>query len=283
MTIRAFIANGNTYTFPTSPGDQEFNAPFGSVPAKITKLPGSDGGWDEYGTGRGASDPGLVEFTIVLVAQTRAGMQTLRDNLRAMTAWGKGRLIDTINGADRWCFARLTLPDIKEQRSGQTDLHQPVKLTYSVSDPYWYTIGNETVWGGGALWGNAAAVWAGSGSPTTITGSGTITATNNGNADTLARVVVRNNSGSTINNPRVRRIVNGATADEILYTGNIATGSELAVNPRKHSAVIAGVSVLSNLTYKNSNWIKLTPGSNALQVYVEGVADVYVRYFERFI
>lgn len=283
MTITKFIAAGNTYTFPTSPGDQTFQTNFSNMVTKITRLPGADGGFDEYAFSRAPSEVGSVQVGIVLVSSTRAGMQTLRDGLKTIAAWGKGRLVDNINGTERWCMAKISANDITEQRHQNSDLFQPVKLTFSVSDPYWYTVGTETVWGGGSLWGSASSKWGGSGSPTTITGSGTITVTNNGSADTYARLIIKNTSGSTINNPRIRRIVNGSVLDEVLYTGNILDGTELSINPLRHTAVISGVSVLSNLTYQNSNWIKLAPGTNTLAVYVEGVANVYVRYFERYI
>lgn len=281
MTIRAFIANGNTYTFPTNSGDQSFNAPFANIPARITRLPGTSGGFDEYGLGRGASDPGIVEVNIVLESDTRAGMQTLRDNLRAMAAWGKGRLIDTINSVDRWCWARITLADIKEQRHMHTDLQQPVKLTFSVSDPYWYTIGTDILWGGGSLWGGGGK-WGGTIVAQSVTTSGTFSITNNGNADTLARVVVSNASGSTVYYPRIQRIVNGAIRDELYYNGSIATGTQLILKPQNHSATITGVNVISNLTFKHPDWMRLLPGANSFSVTLIGAVTVYIGYEERY-
>lgn len=280
MTIRAFIANGNTYTFPTLNGDQQFNAPFASIPAKITKLPGASGGFDENGMGRGASDPAIVEFTIVLTSDTRAGMQLLRDSLRTMAAWGKGRLIDTINGVDRWCWARIVLPDIKEQRMGQTDLHQPVKLTFSVSDPYWYTVGNSNLWGG-FVWGTGK--WGGTSSSTAISSSGTITITNNGSADTLAKITIGNTSGSTVYNPRIQRIVNGSVRDELFYNGSIATATQLMLDPKNHTALLSLTSVLANLTFKHPEWMRLLPGSNSLLVNVDGAVGITVQYYERYV
>lgn len=282
MTITKFIAAGNTYLFPTSPGDQEYKTNFANMVTKITRLPGTDGGYDEYAFSRAPSEIGSVQFGIVLVSATRAGMQPLRDALKTIAAWGMGRLIDNVNGVERWCWAKIAAGDITEQRAQNSDLFQPVKLTFSVPDPYWYATGTETTWGSGWKWGDGTK-WGGSLAPTTITASGTITVTNNGSADTYARVIVANTSGSTIADPIIRRMVNGAVVDEVKYTGTIATGTTLSINPRSHKAVVAGVNHLENLTYKNSNWIKLAPGSNTLKVYVEGVADVYIRYFERYI
>lgn len=280
MTIRAFIANGNTYTFPTTSGDQEFKTNFSNLVNKATRLPGADGGHDEYGFSRAPSEIGNVQFGIVLESETTSGMQALRDAIKQMAAWGKGRLIDTINGTDRWCWARINANDITEQRHMHSDLFQPVKLTFQASDPHWYTTGTEGVLWGGSTWGGAT--WDGTASPTTITTTGTITVTNNGSADTLARLVLWNNSGSTITNPRVRRMIAGTAADDLLYTGTIADGVQLELNPRRHTALYDGTDVLSNLTFTHPEWMRLLPGSNSLQVDVTGVVKVYVHYYERY-
>lgn len=281
MTLRAFIANGNTYTFPTGSGDQSFTYNFSNLVPHSTRLPGADGGFDEFGFSRAPSDVGTVQVGIVLESATTAGMQALRDACKQMAAWGKGRLIDTINGVDRWCWARINSNDITEQRHMHTDLFQPVKLTFQVSDPYWYTVGTEVLWGGGWLWGDGTK-WGGTAVAQSITTSGSFTITNNGSADTLARVVVKNTSGSTIYYPRIRRILNGAIKDELYYNGSILTGTQLTMNARAHKATISGVNVLANLAFKHPDWMRLLPGSNSFQVSLIGVATVYIAYYERY-
>lgn len=279
--ITSFVTRYGTYTFPAS-FDQQFKTNFANLVNKTTRTPGADGGFDEYGMGRAPAEVGTVQFGTFLVDKTGAGMQALRDSLKTIAAWGKGRLIDHVNGEDRWCYARVNSIDMNEQRHQNTEIFQEVKLTFQASDPYWYALGNESVWGGGTLWGSALSVWGGSASPTTITNTGTISVSYTGSAETYARVVVKNSSGSTIYDPIIRRTIDGGTVDELRYTGAIATGTELSINPWRHTAVISGVSVLSNLTYANDSWMRLIPGTNTINVYVDGVANVYIRYFKRY-
>lgn len=282
MTITKFIANGNTYTFPTSPGDQSFNTNFANLVPHSTRLPGADGGFDEFGMSRAPADIGSVQLSVVLVAASRAAMQPLRDALKMIAAWGKGRLIDNLNGVERWCWARVNSIDVTENRQNNTDLFQPIKLTFQVSDPYWYTVGTEVLWGGGSLWGGGAK-WGGTAAAQSVTTSGSFTITNNGNADTLARITVSNASGSTVTAPRIQRLVNGAIKDELFYNGSILTGTQLILKPQNHTATITGVNVLSNLTFKHPDWMRLLPGSNSFLVTLVGAVTVYVSYYERYV
>lgn len=281
MTISRFVSlnSVSTYTFPTSPGDQDFVTDFKRMKTKVTKGIGTNGGVDEYGTGASPHDGESVQFSVYLVSTTRAGMQPLRDALNVICEWGVGRLYDTLNGVDRWCYARISVDDIKEDRSKNTDLQQKVQLTFQVSDPFWYTAGTEAVWGG-STWGGT--IWGGSGSPTTITNAGTMTVTNNGSAYTVPRIVLWNNSGSTIYSPRIQRIVNGSVVDELSYSGSIADGTQVDINARQHRASITGVTVTNNLVFQHPDWMRLLPGSNTLQINLTGVVKVLVHYFERY-
>jgi len=280
MTITKFVSQYGTYTFPTSPGDQNFATDFKKMRVKLTKGIGASGGVDEYGSGVSPSDGEVVQFSIYLVSSTRAGMQPLRDSLNTMCSWGVGRLVDTVNGTERWCFARISLDDIKEDRAKHTDLQQKVDLTFQTNDPFWNTTGNEGVLWGASTWGGAT--WDGTVSPTTITTTGTITVTNNGSAYTQARLVLWNNSGSTITDPVIQRIIAGSPVDLLAYTGSIADGQQLELNPRAHKALLDGVDVVSNVSFTHPDWLRLVPGSNTLKVDVTGVVKVYVHNFERY-
>lgn len=280
MTITKFVSQYGTYTFPTSPADQDFNTNFKNLITKVTRGIGTNGGVDEYGMGRSPSDVGNVQFSIYLVSQTRSGMQTLRDSLNTICDWGVGRLVDNINGTERWCWARISSDNIKEDRHKHSDLQQKVQLTFQVSDPFWYTAGSEGVLWGASTWGGAT--WDGTASPTTITTTGTISVTNNGSAYTLARLVLWNNSGSTISNPVIKRIIAGSPVDRLTYTGSIADGQQLELNPRAHTALLDGTDVISNIDFMHPDWLRLLPGSNSLQVDVTGVVKVYVHDYERY-
>ena len=281
MTITKFVTQYGTYQFPTSPGDQNFTTDFKKMKTKVTKGIGTNGGVDEYGMGASPYDGESIQFSVYLNSNnSRSAMQALRDSLNTMCAWGVGRLVDNINGVERWCYARIGLDDIKEDRAKHTDLFQKVNLTFQTSDPFWNTAGTEGVLWGASTWGGTT--WDGTASPTTITTTGTITVTNNGSAFTQPRLVLWNNSGSTISNPTIQRVIAGSTVDLLAYTGSIADGQQLELNPRKHTALLDGTNVISAVSFTHPDWLRLLPGSNTLQVDVTGVVKVYVHQYERY-
>lgn len=281
MTISRFVAKGNTYTFPTAPGDQEFRTNFANLLRSNTRLPGVDGGYREWGWGKAPAENGMIQFAIYLESATRSGMQSLRDSLRTMQAWGMGLLYDTINGVDRWSYCAITAIDMPEERHKHSDLYQRVQLTFETPDPFWYTAGTELLWDNAGNWDGASLYWDGT-SPTSVTNSGTISITNNGSAYTLARVILKCTSG-TAYNPVVQRTVNGVVRDEVRWSGSLAASEWLEIDSRRHTATKIGQNEFANIAYRNRDWIRLEPGANNLIVRLNGTVDVYVRYMERYV
>ena len=287
MPITRFVSESGTYVFPNT--GQTFNAPFSNVLARAARLPGVDGGIDEFGTGWAPSAVANLTFSFVLVSSTLEGMQPLRDAATAMRGWGVGQLYfqptDTAL-EERWVHARINNISMSQKLSDHTDRFQPVELSLQVTQPFWNLKGTERLWGDGlGLWDDGG-LWDGNASapaPTSITTSGTMTITNNGNVFTLARVLIINDSGSTISNPIIRRIKDGAIADEVRYYGTIANNDWLEINSRSQRVLmgVSGDDVYSDFDHLNADWFQLLPGSNSIQVYVTGTAKVAIRYMER--
>ena len=291
--ITRFEARGNTYTFPTNPGDQDFRTNFGELVARTSRMPGVSGGFDEYGSGRAPSAVGNIQFSFWLVSDTLSGMQALRDAVYPMADWGAGRLIQTMqDGTERWAWARVNNITMSEKRHMHSDLFQQVQMSFQASNPYWYRPGNEAVWDGAATaaWDNASAIWDG-GAGTSITDSGTISVTNAGSATTLARVIIHKNSAGTCWNPIVRRVVNGAVVDEVRWSYGVGAGSYVDINPRAQR--VQWVLYTTNVVYdgyalgyfeaKHPDWMRLAPGVNSIQVLMDGSATVSIKYLERYL
>jgi hypothetical protein len=284
--IKRFVTPNGTYTFPAT--EQSFDSNFRDVLARASRLPGVDGGMDEYGTGWAPSAIGKLDFGFYLVSRTVEGMQVKRDAAGAMRGWGVGQLFyqptDT-SLAERWIYCRINRISDNQKLSGHDDLFQLVTVSMQATQPFWYTAGTERLWDDGGKWDDSG-LWDGNASapaPTSITTSGTMTITNNGNVFTLARVLIINDSGSTISNPIVRRIRNGEIADEVRYYGTIANNDWLEINSRSQRVLmgVSGDDVYSDFDHLNADWFQLLPGSNSIQVYVTGTAKVAIRYMER--
>lgn len=287
--ITLFKAAGNTYTFPTTHGDQEYHDNFKEVVARATRLPGADGGVDEYGSGRAPSAIGNVQFGIVLESATREGMQTLRDALAQMTQWGVGQLYfqPTDPAATvRWANARVNNINAGEERHKHTDLFQPVRLSFQCSEPYWLTKGNQKLWDSTNIW-NSAIKWDDDSVSafTSVTGSGSLTVTTSGSAFTHARFVAMVTGATAFNQLRVERVVNGGVVDQVVYNGPLVQNDVIEIDPRRQWCVVNGADKTARLDFRFPDWLRLLPGSNSIVVTLDDAtaaisANVY--YYDRY-
>lgn len=284
MTLTRFDAfNGQTYTFPTTSGDQDFKTNFKALAIHSSRVPGVDGGVREYGTGRAPGPIGMIQVTVVLESATRSGMQALRDALNAMAAWGEGLLVDTLNSVERYAVCSIATIDMPEERQANSDLFQKVKLTFEVPEPYWLTAGNENLWNGAVNF-NGAINWGGTGL-TTITGSGSLSLTNNGSAETKGRFVALGTGATSFSRLIVRRTLNSAVLDEVIYDGLLIQNDVIEIDPRQQWVVVNGVEKLENLSFIHPDWLRLAPGSNTMTVTLDDPAaeiSAVVRYLERY-
>lgn len=294
-SIVRFQARGNTYTFPTNPGDQDFKTNFGELVARASRMPGASGGYDEYGVGRAPSAVGMVQHSFFLTSDTRSGMQALRDAVYKMADWGVGLLVQSMSdGTERFCYARVNNINMPEKRHMHSELHQQVQISWQVSDPYWYKPGTELIYDYSATpaWDNVSLLWDGGGANATITNSGSVSITYNGSATTVARIVLSKLTSGTAWNPVVRRVVNGAVVDELRWTYGIGQYQYVEMNPTT-KRVRWVLHTTSNYVYdgyalgyfsaKHPDWMRLEPGSNSIQVLVDGDVQIFVRYMERYL
>jgi len=287
MTLTRFEAfNGSTYTFPATamfPQDQAFTTNFKALLARSSRVPGGNGGIRDFGFQRAPSPVGSVQATIVLATESRSAMQALRDALNTMADWGMGKLVDTINGSERWAICSLQTIDMAEDRSKHTDLFQTVKLTFEAPEPYWITAGNQQLWDGTHNW-NSAINWD-QGSFTTITGSGTLSITPSGNAFTLGRFVARVTGSQNFNQLLVQRTVNGVIQDQIKLQLALNQNDVIEIDPRRQWALVNGSNQLANFDFLFPDWMRLLPGSNTLKVTLDDAAAVIsatVFYYDRY-
>lgn len=283
MTITRFVnmRTGATYTFPTSPADQDFNPRLQNLETHITTLPGVDGGYDEDGMGRSNAQNGIAQFSIYLVSTTRAGMQAKRDALHVISSWGVGALYDNTGAGERWAYGRIMNIEMQEKRQENTDLFQRVQLTFLVNPPFWHTAGNMLIWDSGWLWDDGT-LWDSSASSIAITGSGGTTRTNNGSAITLPVLTAKYNSG-TVSDITFKRVVNGETLDLVNYSGPLVSGEYLEIDCLRQRATVqpTGTNVYSQLHFEHPDWFRLEPGVNAISITCNGALDCNILFMER--
>ncbi len=284
-----FVSRYGTYTFPAYYG-QALDDNFKDLLARATRLPGVDGGLDEFGTGIAPSAVGNIPYSVILKSETREGMQAKLDELGQMAGWGTGTLFYQPTDpaqATRFTWARINRISDPQRLDGNTDLHMRVQISFQATSPFWYGRGTELLWDDGAEWDAANTNWDGTASapaPTSVTDVGTVTISGvGGNYYTLARLLIIKDSAGILSDPRIERLdAVGNVVDWVDWQGDLANGQFLSIDPRRQSVSRMGVSVRDTFSFMNPDWMWLRPGSNTLRVKWLGTAKLAVRWLERY-
>lgn len=284
MITRFVGHDGDTYTFPTSPGDQDFHTNFGEVVGRVSRLPGASGGVDEWGQGRAPNAIGNIQFSFYFVTDTASDMQPLRDELKTIIEWGRGKLYDELpDGSERWVNCRVNNITISEERHKHTAYHQKVQISFQAADPFWYTEGTTFIWGGGETWGGGAT-WGGGGSLTTFSSVGTMTVTNNGSAYTIPEIRFQNDSGVSVTSVLIERMIGGTVRDSLTCEQDIPAGGYVLLLPSSHTIQSSlGDLGADVITFSHPDWFRLSPGSNTIRVTPAGsTVKVGFNFYERY-
>lgn len=260
---------------------EKASADFGDATPQVVKLPGADGGLNMYGTGRSPQAVGSVKATFYLTSDDGVNMVKQRDLVKAMKSWGQRRLfmrpIDPTLPI-RWCFASVISVSMDEDASEGTDYLQPVSVTWQVTDPFWYSAGTELIWGDftwgdGSLWGKDTGV--------SVTDTYSVNITYTGTAPTYVRVCIRNDSASVISSPVVSREFEGEQLDRWTWGGDIPAGSRLEVDPRLNRVLLDENDRSDLFAYDTAEWLMLSPGVNTIRIALDGTAQVWIKYMDR--
>lgn len=262
MPLNRFEAGGNTYTFPDTLQDYSDN--FGDTVPRTTRLPGLDGGFDELGISPAPGEIGTVRQRFVLVAASRAGMDTLRDNVKKLKGWPKGRLYmrptNYPTDGERYAVARIDSIQMPKREQMHTDLWQEVTVIWQVSSPIWLASGDLS-----------AAFVEASGEVTNVNGDITPLVST---APSLAIITIQPGTGQSCENPQVQRIVDSEVVDEVSYTGTLVEDDLLIIDAGAKSVTLNGADAYtSSFDFLHHDWFRLLPGDNAIRVVFENAGD----------
>ena len=233
---------------------------FGNAVPRTTRLPGMDGGFDEYGDDAAAHEIGRVTWRMFLHATTPAEMQAKRDAVMAMVRSGRATLtVETVGGGQRFTTARVNsiqMPDDVIARSHRT---QQVTLDFQVALPRWYSVAGA--------------------SPVTTACSGVLTdftITNGGNADAQP-VITIDPSVTLTSGVKVQRIVSSVVVDQVDYDASLLASDLLVVNCQSLTVTKNAVDAYGNVFSSNHPaWLRLLPGANTIRVVLVGAETASV-------
>lgn len=285
MALKSF----GTYNFmATHIEQQSLNNNFGDVIIRTTRFPGMEGGYSDQGTEPSPNEIGIVWFSFKMESSTRAGMQTLRNDVMKMKKAGMQKLTQQwLNGTETWCYAFINHIEMKEDLSGNSDLWQPVEIIFTVPYPFWLNSGNALLWDDTLDW-DTGEDWG----PSTdvINASGLLTSdtiTVGGLYPVPAIVIVEVPAAKQAHNLLIERANAELTLfDWFKYTGTLDSGDNLVVDSRVPEVVLNGADGYTTaFTYLYPRWLLLDVGANTINVRMNLTTDeakVWIVFQEEF-
>jgi phage-related protein len=273
------------YEFPEE--QIELSDNFRDLVQRTIRLPGMSGGFRVYGDNSSPSEVGNVRTSFWLEPTHPNGLQAMVDAVGKLRTYGLQRLYvrERNSTNERWCNAEVSNIQISENVRDMPHLRQRVQINFQTDDPFWYTLGQEAIAWGDLLWGDD--VWGGGGVSNAVSGAATsFTITNNGNAETFPRILIKTSGVQTAQNVRIQRLVKGVPADEVLYNATLAISSNLEINCRAAAVRLNNVNAYGNsFFFLTSNFFRLLPGANSIRVLMGdsgSAATVLFYYYERY-
>ena len=249
--------------------DVNFNA--GPAPAPLATVLLLGGGvYDAHGSSRSPQQyPLLVSYPCTIIAATDTLVRTELATLKAAIGTRQHLVRQNIpNGAEHWCWARLTDVD-DTMRSRRFNASVPVVLTFALLGRWngeyhsgGLVFGAEGLYFDDGLYFDGSDIYALDGTEGV---DQTITVNNGGNIATIPVVNVRAGTASI-----TVLTVGIAGVSEFAFTGTVAIGKTLSILCGPKTVLNDGVGAYSNLAltanHKQADWLVLQPGDNSIIV-----------------
>lgn len=263
----SYIVSFDDYNFPERGIHLETN--FADAVPRTTRLPGLDGGYDEFGDDPAPSEIGRVNARLRLNAASGSAMQTTRDELRGLAAIGRGSLVMQPSGgtvfAQRWAWARINSVQVVEKMHAVTDRVQDISIDWQVSDSRWYSEPVAT--------------------PGDVECAGTATdfqVSPGGNA-AAAPVITVTAVGALPDGFTVQRLVEDVVYDEIEYGDALIDEDVVVMDCRALSVTKNDVAAYGTaFSTLHPAWMRLQPGDNDLRVVLNsgGSATLAIEWYD---
>lgn len=268
---------GRQYVWPLD-AQVSFSDNFKNVVTQTVRMPGADGGFDPYGTGRSPHEIGSIQSQFWIFFDNFTDATEQIDAISALADWGLQRLVmqpTDPTAAERWCWARANAIATNENVGELPHQRRQIPLTFSVPDPRWFSLVStgsewETAEWESADWGEAEQ---------TINASGITTDTAisySGNAPTEVRVQIQTSAMQTAYYPKVQRLQNGVIVEEVRWDAELGSSQLLDIHPARSRVRLNYVSVFSNPAFDwlTFDWLTLQPYTdNVIRVRFEDASS----------
>lgn len=254
--MRRLLSFGG-YTFPdTIPERGELiYSNFSNTVPRVVKLPGMDGGFDEYGDDPPARETGAVRYRFVLTADSAAEMMQKHDAVMAMASYGRALLtVEAAPGEQRFTWAKVNNISAPIHSPAYTDRIVRVAVDFQVTLPNWFSDSPDS-----------PQVEACSGTATDFT------VTNAGNSIATPVITVDPSAGGLASGLVIQRIVSAQVVDEIEYDAALIGSDILVIDTKKLSVRKNDTDAYgSAFAADHPAWMRLLPGDNTIRVILGG-------------
>lgn len=279
------FASPQLYSFPTD-AQVSYNDNFAEIVTRTNRMPGADGGLDEYGNERSPHEVGTISAEFWLHYDSPDEETSKLEAFRQMGDWGKQLLYmqpTGQRGTERWCWARVNNINTSQNANDVPHKRQRAKIIFQASDPFWYGAGNQKLWDSTYDW-DSTINWD-DGSFTAITGSGNMTVTPSGNAETLGRFVAKVTGAQSFSRLIVERLANSVIVDQAILQMGLAQNDVIEIDPRRQWVVVNGENRIANFDFMHPDWLRLVSGANTVRVRLDeptAAISAIVYYFDRY-
>lgn len=283
-----------TYTFPEP---QSISDNFMDFVPSTDRIPGMDGGFDNYGWDTAPAQIGNVAISFILANDDTTTLQTLIDQFSQLAALGTKELRKYPHGASstqfRYCLAKFNnVTNTEDLTDGFDQYVRRITVNFQVVVPVWQRrLANAAEWAysGGAdnlVWNSGTQYWDGMGATVNIAGySAQLIVEYLGTAPSPLLVVLNTGAGQAIYNPRIQ-VHYDLTQPlfEVRWYGGISNGESLIIDSRRRQVILLSTTRPPNEEYGNlwvssADWLQLLPnlaGSYNIQLYSERSTDAGV-------
>lgn len=268
------------------------NDNFTNVLTRTSRLPGVDGGFDEFGDDKSPNAVGNVSVSFWVKKNSLAEMTRRIRELDAMVSWGVSRLYkQPTDPNEPELFADARVDNISRPQHVLRSTHRQINISmdFQIRVPGWLVQGTESfLWGDGTAW-SSGATWGGTAVPISVVGvENSFSVQPLGNALTWPRILIVVPSGKSAENIRVQRIVASQVVDEVSWATTLAADDRLLINARKQSVTLNGANAYgADFAFVSGRWFGLQGGlENDIRVLMDNPTDeieITFKYFERYL
>ena len=271
ISFGAFNFSNNAFTAMSLDGLRQASIDdnFAEVIPIMTRLPNSDGAFDEYGTGVAPQAPGMVRASFWIVARHATFMRSMRSAFARMAGYGLTTLLRrALDGTAVECEARVKRIDWPRDVGQAPHRQLRVSLEFDVPSPGWRSSTTTQV------------------DRNNIDDGDTLTVNVDGEAWIRPRIRVERASAPNINQVIIERQVSGVAVDRITYDGTLDSNDTLWVDCERRTVEENGADAFGDFDADSGAWLELDPnGTNSLVVELSpsnATADIRIEYEARY-